>query len=401
MIESSAGALRFRLGAKAQIAGCLIGFAGICWLTVATAAAISQFIFPESRPFGPSSAASQPESRSGDEYLQFARAVQLLEEQAADAFSLAKHTLAENQNLRQRLAELETRPAAGDIAARSFPTYRPPASAEIAETSADMHIQHLLHALETKIAISDAMRRELNDQKAKNIELAESAEIRQEKARRMIRELVDSLSLATDGLDGLFSRLGIDAKRLIRDIESVYSGAGGPDIRLAESDDGDANGRSFPSQQDVATLTAAIKRLNTARLAYRALPLGHPVRHASRFTSGYGYRMHPIRGYSQHHDGADFAAPMGTPIHSTGDGVVVFAGRDGAFGKTVRIRHAGGLETLYAHLSKIHVRTNQRVSRNQRIAAMGSTGLSTGSHLHYEVRIGGNAVNPMQYIKAR
>ena len=401
VIESSGEALRFRMGTNAQIAGCLIGFAGVCWLTVTTAAAVTQYLYPEAKTFGPTSAATQPENRSGDEYLQFARSVELLEDQAAAALRLTQHTLKENQNLRLQLAELETGPASEWKTANAFSSYQQPASGETAENSAQLHVQHLLDALETKIADSDAMRRELNDQRARNIELVETAEIRQEKTRRTVRHLVDSLSLATDGLESLFDRLGIDTKRLISDIESVYSGAGGLAFPSLEPHAGDVTRGSALSQDDIAPLVAAIRQLNSARIAYRALPLGHPVAHSSRFTSGFGNRIHPVSGYRQHHNGADFAAPVGTPIRTTGDGVVVFAGRDGAFGKTVRIRHAGGIETLYAHLSSINVKTNQRVSRNQRIAAMGSTGLSTGSHLHYEVRIRGKAVNPMQFIKAK
>ena len=401
VIESSGESLRFRLGAGAQIAGCLIGFAGICWLTMSTAAAITQYLYPEAKAVGPSATASREENLSDDERLQFAHSIELLEDQAAAALGLAKLTLRENQNLKQKLAELETAPASESIRANSYPGFPQPVSSETADSPAQMHVHRLLQALETKIAESDAMRRELNDQRAKNIELVETAEIRQEKTRRTVRHLVDALSLASDGLEGLFNRLGIDSKRLISDIESAYSGAGGLAFPSAGPATADSHSGSALAQDDIAPLVAAVERLNGARLAFQTLPLGHPIAHSNRFTDGFGYRIHPVTGHRQHHNGADFAAPLGTPVRATGDGVVVFAGRNGAYGKTVKIRHGGGIETLYAHLSKIHVKINQRVSRNQRIAAMGSTGLSTGSHLHYEVRIQGKAVNPMQFIKAK
>ena len=100
------------------------------------------------------------------------------------------------------------------------------------------------------------------------------------------------------------------------------------------------------------------------------------------------------------HNGMDFAAPRGTPIYAGGDGVVSFSGRQSGYGIVVKIRHAFGFETVYAHLSKSRVKVGQRVERGERIADMGSTGRSTGSHLHYEIRIDGKPVNPNKFIKA-
>ena len=100
------------------------------------------------------------------------------------------------------------------------------------------------------------------------------------------------------------------------------------------------------------------------------------------------------------HRGTDFAAKHGTPIYSTGEGVVVHAGWGSGYGRLVKIKHEFGFETRYAHLSRIRVKVGQKVSRGQRIGDMGNTGRSTGTHLHYEVRINGKDLNPMTYIKA-
>jgi murein DD-endopeptidase MepM/ murein hydrolase activator NlpD len=100
------------------------------------------------------------------------------------------------------------------------------------------------------------------------------------------------------------------------------------------------------------------------------------------------------------HAGTDFAAPHGTPIYATADGVITHAGWLSGYGLLVKIQHEFGIETRYAHQSKLRVKVGQRVSRGQRIGDMGNTGRSTGTHLHYEVRVGGKAVNPMIYIKA-
>ena len=112
-------------------------------------------------------------------------------------------------------------------------------------------------------------------------------------------------------------------------------------------------------------------------------------------TSSFGMRFHPILGFSRMHQGMDFAAPMGAPIVAATDGVVSFAGRHGGHGNYVRLNHAGGISTGYAHMSRIIARPGERVRQGQLIGYVGSTGLSTGPHLHYEVFRNGQAINPV------
>jgi murein DD-endopeptidase MepM/ murein hydrolase activator NlpD len=100
------------------------------------------------------------------------------------------------------------------------------------------------------------------------------------------------------------------------------------------------------------------------------------------------------------HEGTDFAAAYGTPIYATADGVISYADWDSGYGRLIKIKHDFGIETRYAHLSQIRVEVGQRVSRGDRIGDMGNSGRSTGTHLHYEVRFGAKAVNPMTFIKA-
>ncbi|MEM6519337.1 MAG: peptidoglycan DD-metalloendopeptidase family protein [Cyanobacteria bacterium P01_C01_bin.70] len=117
-----------------------------------------------------------------------------------------------------------------------------------------------------------------------------------------------------------------------------------------------------------------------------------------RITSGFGYRRHPILGTSRLHAGVDFGAPSGTTIYAADSGRVIYAGWRGGYGNTVILDHGGGITTLYAHSSRLFVRVGQLVGQGQAIAAVGSTGLSTGPHLHFEVRQNGSPINPMGYL---
>ena len=120
--------------------------------------------------------------------------------------------------------------------------------------------------------------------------------------------------------------------------------------------------------------------------------LQRPV--AGRLTSSFGMRRHPLLGFSRFHKGLDFGAPTGTPIYAASDGVVNFAGWHGGHGNFVKLQHGGGLGTGYGHMSRIAVRSGERVRQGEIIGYVGSTGLSTGPHLHYEVYRNGQAINP-------
>jgi murein DD-endopeptidase MepM/ murein hydrolase activator NlpD len=124
-----------------------------------------------------------------------------------------------------------------------------------------------------------------------------------------------------------------------------------------------------------------------------------PVPASYDVTSPFGWRMHPILGYRRFHAGIDIAASSGSAIVASGSGTVIQSGYSGGYGNVTMIDHGNGVVTVYAHQSSIGVSVGSRVSKGERIGAVGSTGLSTGPHLHFEVRINGNAVNPMNYLK--
>jgi murein DD-endopeptidase MepM/ murein hydrolase activator NlpD len=133
-----------------------------------------------------------------------------------------------------------------------------------------------------------------------------------------------------------------------------------------------------------------------ARRAFLRSPLEY-----TRVSSGFGYRYHPILGKKHFHGGVDYAAPKGTPVHSIADGTVVFASQKGANGKMVKIRHSGGYESFYLHLSKFYVRPGDRVQQSTVVGAVGSTGRSTGPHLDFRIQRYGKYLNPHKQVAPR
>ena len=144
---------------------------------------------------------------------------------------------------------------------------------------------------------------------------------------------------------------------------------------------------------------ASMDEMRTLSTAASKMPLAAPTTNTVR-SSGFGVRFDPFTGRPAFHSGQDFAGAFSTPIHSTAPGVVSFTGVRSGYGNTIEIDHGGGFKTRYAHLQAIAVTVGQRVALGQRIGAMGSTGRSTGPHLHYEIWVGGKPQNPDRFLRA-
>ena len=136
--------------------------------------------------------------------------------------------------------------------------------------------------------------------------------------------------------------------------------------------------------------------LEAKRSVLASTPTIWPVR--GLITAGYGYRLSPFTGKREMHEGLDIAAPFGSPIMATADGIISFVGPLGSFGNVVFINHGHGLTTFYAHTSSFRVKEGQSVKRGQIVAFVGTSGRSTGPHVHYEVQANGATVNPLKYI---
>ena len=263
-----------------------------------------------------------------------------------------------------------------------------PVDPEIAET-----LSFLTAALETTAAERDEMQTVMADAAAE-IEAAEfEQQLAAERRDRLFQQIDEAITASLGPLDEMFDETGLPTESILAQVRRTYSGTGGEDGSGTIT----TSSRGMPADADTLRATEILARLDELtvyRMAAAQTPFAIPVRGSYRFTSGFGRR------WGKMHKGADFAGAPGTPIHSTADGTVVFAGKKTGYGNVVYIRHDFGIETRYAHMSKIRVQQGQRVSRGDRIGDMGNTGRSTGTHLHYEVRLDGKAVNPMTYIEA-
>jgi murein DD-endopeptidase MepM/ murein hydrolase activator NlpD len=228
-------------------------------------------------------------------------------------------------------------------------------------------------------------------------EMAQQISVMKEQNDAIFRQLEDAMTVSVAPLDKMFRAAGMPTDRIIEQVRRGYSGQGGPLTPLSFSTRGQE-----PTADTLRAnrLLDQMDRLNLYRIAAQKAPFANPVKDAFRFTSKFGPRRDPKTGGRRMHKGVDFAAANGTPLYATADGVVTHSGWSSGYGRLVKIQHEFGIETRYAHMSKLRVKVGQRVSRGQRIGDMGASGRVTGVHLHYEVRVGGKAVNPMIYIKA-
>jgi murein DD-endopeptidase MepM/ murein hydrolase activator NlpD len=228
--------------------------------------------------------------------------------------------------------------------------------------------------------------------------LSFQAALSQERQERVFQQLEEAVAMSMEPLDRMLQATGLSTDQIIGQVRANYSGQGGPLMPIAMSTSGD---ETFDRMSLRANeVLDALDEMNLYRIAAEQLPFSIPVRGSYRNTSGFGYRRDPINGGRRLHAGVDFAGPRGTAIVAGGDGTVIFAGRQSGYGLMVEISHGFGFTTRYAHMTRLHVREGERVSRGERIGDMGCTGRCTGTHLHYEVRRNGDPVNPMNFITA-
>jgi murein DD-endopeptidase MepM/ murein hydrolase activator NlpD len=213
------------------------------------------------------------------------------------------------------------------------------------------------------------------------------------------RRQIAALSSVEDGMEskvrrmrGVITDLGLDMAQL--EAATPRDGVGGPFVPVKLT----ANAGPFERQLYQINVTRAqVDRLNRT---LALVPYRKPVVGEVEFTSGFGVRSDPFLGRPAMHTGLDFRAAMGDPVRATANGKVVSSGWAGGYGRMVEIDHGNGLSTRYGHLSQINVKVGDLIKIGQVIGEVGSTGRSTGPHLHYETRIDGDAVDPQKFLRA-
>ncbi len=216
--------------------------------------------------------------------------------------------------------------------------------------------------------------------------------------------LIQSASLAAETrireTEAVLKRLGLNSRRLVGQSPANLraTGLGGP---LIEASFALKHGKSFSGafEAPFRNLISSWNRLDSLERASLSIPALVPVK-SYESSSGYGYRHDPFTGHNAFHNGVDITGRHGEPIMAAAGGTVTRAAYWGAYGQMVEIDHGRGLVTRYGHLSKIKARTGDRVTPGTVIGLMGSTGRSTGTHLHYEVRYEDRALNPTAFLKA-
>jgi murein DD-endopeptidase MepM/ murein hydrolase activator NlpD len=210
---------------------------------------------------------------------------------------------------------------------------------------------------------------------------------------RQIRfaELMTRMALTrTEKAEAAIRQFGLNPDTLAR---QAVGAQGGPFESFFGNDKKDVRDPRFTK------LAMSLGRMDAMERALAAIPTSMPAA-AMLMSSGFGYRSDPFTGAGAMHAGLDFKGPLGTPILAAADGEITFAGWQGGYGNCIEITHANRLVTRYAHLSGLNVSLGQKVRRGIQIAEMGSTGRSTGSHLHFEVRLNGQAINPRKFLEA-
>lgn len=249
------------------------------------------------------------------------------------------------------------------------------ATSPLIDSSAE-DTQRIVGVLPETAADRDNLQRRVN-------QLSESLERLRESHGAFLRHSADLTALRIDQLERTLASVGVSR-----------FGRGGPFIPAPGN--GAVPGDDF---NPVSLFNSHADRLDNLAVVMKSLPLAEPL-DDYELTSSFGARNDPINAMNGIHEGLDLGAPIGTPVEATGDGQVVWAGWRDRYGNLVEIDHGNGVHTRYGHLSKVMVSVGARINRGSVIGLVGETGRTTGPHLHYEVRMGDQATNPMKFIAA-
>ncbi len=211
---------------------------------------------------------------------------------------------------------------------------------------------------------------------------------------RKVAAVGSAARASTEKLRKVIASTGLSPSSMKLPAASKASASGGPFVPYKF----DPNGPPF--EQAVHQLQKYVLEAHRLRTLARHVPLRRPIGTSAEVSSTFGRRVDPFNGRIASHTGMDFRAASGTAVYATASGVVVKASHQGGYGNMVEVEHGNGITSRYAHLSSISVSVGQHVNPGARVGRVGSTGRSTGPHLHYEVRLSDSAVNPVRFLRA-
>lgn len=214
---------------------------------------------------------------------------------------------------------------------------------------------------------------------------------------QLLALLEEKADAERENLKNIMAATGVPVEALMTPakISNIAMAQGGPFIDLAN-----VNGQPSKFFQHANRAAAAIDELEAMQAAIDYVPLSSPLTVSRRFTSGFGIRRDPINGRHSSHHGIDFAAAWASPVTATAAGVVKSAGTRSGWGRMVEIDHGNGFVTRYAHMSRITVKAGQKIELHDKVGELGSSGRSTGPHVHYEILFKGKPLNPRRFIEA-
>jgi len=252
-------------------------------------------------------------------------------------------------------------------------------------------IQSALNNVDQERRMALAEKSRLSDQ-VKNLEttLADLHETQ----KTTVLSMAEHTARRIAAIEEVISRTGLDPNKLTPNNDA---GMGGPFI--AASDDADTNEPQDQLKASLSSLESQVERWHSLKSIMNSLPLYSPLDYYY-ITSSYGKRKDPVNNRWAHHYGLDMGSSYRAPVYTAAAGTVIHAGWKGKYGKLVEIDHGNGVVSKYGHLSKVLVKKGEKVSHRTKVGLVGSTGRSTGAHLHYEISVNGKTKNPMKFIKA-
>jgi murein DD-endopeptidase MepM/ murein hydrolase activator NlpD len=215
--------------------------------------------------------------------------------------------------------------------------------------------------------------------------------------RKILFRLTERAIRNISAVEKTIAMTGLDLEGRLTASAGNLKGQGGPFVAAPAAPAGPAGSDLF--ERDLVVLDRHIQRFDELQRVVRTIPFAEPSRHYY-VSSRFGRRRDPINGKWAMHSGADLAGTLGSPILTTAEGTVLFAGHNGRYGRMVEIDHGFGLRTRYGHLQRILVKKGQKVSFHQEIGLMGTSGRSTGPHVHYEIVVDGVPLNPIRFLNA-